>query len=337
LGKRTCIQEALFCDKILHCGFEEDFGSDEYVSNCLPTLFNLLLPRVFAGIRSGSLISNNTTLNHTHLPTIQNTTTLLTTPRPSLSTTPTSTSTIPTTPSTTTIKSTTSPTTTASTTTTSNPTTALFAFKALLETQFFNQESSTTEITYPKLIPLETVDNSIKLPPEFIQSAPPQIEEDSSRFTTLNQTSQSQVNMTFSVNEADNMFSVEQGEGQVEQLDKNNDANLNGTLSHFSSEEDSSQTSLILWIIFSVLILTAAILMLRIYCHNRVVWIPNPKALRVRRKKREFTLHANNASNISELHDNSKVKQGSLRFKETPPTYDDLFPKSCLHDVDVLP
>src|SRR5665811_1959319 len=53
--------------------------------------------------------------------------------------------------------------------------------------------------------------------------------------------------------------------------------------------EDESSTGLIILIISLVAVLIAIFVGLRIYCclHNTVIWVPNPKSLRKKRKEAE--------------------------------------------------
>lgn len=143
----------------------------------------------------------------------------------------------------------------------------------------------------------------------------------------------------------DNTLSVEEDQGQVEQLNADIDVN---EAEHQNKDtllispglfEEDANGSTTLWIIFVILVMLAVICILRLYCcRNRVIWIPNPKMLRAQRKRREMSIN-NQARNYPDVHRSSTLKTSSLgrSTETTPPSYDILFPKKRLHDADVLP
>lgn len=388
LGSKSCIPAQLFCDRVINCAFEEKFGSDEYIANCLPVLLKLLLPR------ARQQIFSTTTWRPTTLSSATNPVTLTTTLPPivtSVSTTPsttTTTSTTTTAPSTTsvttTIATTTPPstttTTTTSTTTTPEPalqsgielssTTAIpssVPFTIQLQNHLFDisppvitvthrttpptPTPTTTTTSTTTLAPTPAVEftstefHTVRLPPEFEETVNYHDISIGNNLTLLSQQTPEvlEPNMTFTG--IDNTLSVEEDQGQVEQLNADIDVN---EAEHQNKDtllispglfEEDANGSTTLWIIFVILVMLAVICILRLYCcRNRVIWIPNPKMLRAQRKRREMSIN-NQARNYPDVHRSSTLKTSSLgrSTETTPPSYDILFPKKRLHDADVLP
>lgn len=390
-GDKTCIPAQLFCDRATNCGFEDNFGSDEYITNCLPSLINLLLPQLNSPIlpinpwNYSRPVSTSVSVSSTSAPTTSTTSLPPPTTEPLTTIVTTSTTTSPIT------TTTTSTTTTISTTTpphlpvtpsqssielsTSTAKTAA-PFRTQLHEHFFdlspdspepqlhftttttNQPSTNIPITASptsSIISESSFNHAVQLPPEFGQTANFHFENlDTSQEHNLSSTSQIPqitINMTFTG--SNNDLSVQEGEGQVEQLQSFADVNGGDVDTVPAPDKDQDQdasllnsgeeTSIILWIIFVFLVFLGVFCMLRMYCcRNRVVWIPNPKGFRARRKRRESSVYAN-ANNFPEIHvsgakpEKGRRRSGSGEKEMTPPPYDILFPKSSLHDADVLP
>lgn len=274
----------------MNCGFEDDFGSDEYDFKCFPHLNNLLPPPP------------------PQQPRYHYTTTPLTTTTTSTTTTTTP---PPTTVSTTT--TTTKATTTTSTTTTPVPTTSdtttEIAFTEKLRQFVFEVSSSTSEIPTRRstttVAPLED-----STPVVIYTEKPSNLEKQN-------------LNMTYSEN---NNFSVDVEEAKLELIQDT----LSSSEENIDNNIDETSSGLIIGLACFVAVLIVLAVCLRIYCHyHTVIWIPNPKSLRRKRNKPESNVSDSEVEKeIPEIKGSpEKIRSEKSSGKEIPPSYEVIFPQ----------